>query len=323
MSASSSAACDASRLPADLVRAAAAAERSAPREQAAAAKTAVHAATPVGRLRRLARSNLPHGRAQPVRAQRQRSSRRITPPASCFDIEGNQREVDRRQRPASSCATTTTCSARRIHSGQHGSGRALDAERRGGQADLRLGQPRSRSSAPTYDALRRPLESFLRDGDGRELLVGRTVYGESQPRSRGQQPARQGRSSIFDQAGVVTSDDVRLQGQPARAAGGSWPASTRPRSTGRPSRPSSPRPFTGSTTYDALNRPSRSPRRRQRLPPAASTKPTCSRESDCQPARRRQRRPPFVTNIDYDAKGQRDADRVRQRRQHRATSTTR
>ena len=33
----------------------------------------------------------------------------------------------------------------------------------------------------TYDALRRPLDVMLREGDGPTRLVSRTVYGESQP----------------------------------------------------------------------------------------------------------------------------------------------
>ena len=32
-----------------------------------------------------------------------------------------------------------------------------------------------------YDQLRRPTDVFLREGGGTELLVGRTIYGETQP----------------------------------------------------------------------------------------------------------------------------------------------
>ena len=86
-----------------------------PEEQAAAAKTAVHAGTPVGRPCRLARADLPHGRAQPVRAQRHAHRRRRS--------YSDARRLRHRRQPArsastpktaSSCATTTTCSARRF-----------------------------------------------------------------------------------------------------------------------------------------------------------------------------------------------------------------
>ena len=53
----------------------------------------------------------------------------------------------------------------------------------GRQAHLRLGQPRS--SVP--HRVRRPAPAdrfFLRDGAVPELLVGRTVYGETQPEPR-------------------------------------------------------------------------------------------------------------------------------------------
>ena len=109
--------------------------------------------------------------------------------------------------------------ARQPHpSGQHGGGRALDAERRGRQADPRLGQPRITSSARPTIALRRPTRCRpARRRTAPELLVERTVYGESQPDAEAQQPARQGRSSVFDQAGVVTSEAYDFKGNLLRS----------------------------------------------------------------------------------------------------------
>jgi hypothetical protein len=67
-----------------------------------------------------------------------------------------------------------------------------------------------------YDPLRRPTESFLRQGAGPEQLVGRTVYGESRPNPeagnlRGQVV------QLFDQAGVVTSDEYDFKGNLLRS----------------------------------------------------------------------------------------------------------
>ena len=61
------------RLPADLACAACRAERSGPIEQAAADEDRRPCRDALGGLRRLARTDLPHDRAQQVRAQRQRS----------------------------------------------------------------------------------------------------------------------------------------------------------------------------------------------------------------------------------------------------------
>ena len=63
----------------------------------------------------------------------------------------------------------------------------------------------------TYDPLRRPADSFLREGAGAELLIGRTVYGESRPGAEAGN-LRGKVVEVFDQAGVVTSDDYDFKG---------------------------------------------------------------------------------------------------------------
>ena len=73
---------------------------------------------------------------------------------------------------------------------------------------------RDHGFAPTYDVLRRPTEVYLQEGSASELLVGKTVYGESQAEPGGQQPARQAVSSLR-RRWRRHHRRVRLQGQPA------------------------------------------------------------------------------------------------------------
>jgi hypothetical protein len=64
-----------------------------------------------------------------------------------------------------------------------------------------------------HDSLQRPAESVLSEGAGAELLIGRTVYGEAGPSPEtGNLRGKVGQ--IFDQGGVVTSDDYDFKGNP-------------------------------------------------------------------------------------------------------------
>jgi len=63
-----------------------------------------------------------------------------------------------------------------------------------------------------YDQLRRPTLSFLREGGaGPEILVGRTVYGETRPNPETNNLRGQA-IQVFDQAGVGTSDEYDFKG---------------------------------------------------------------------------------------------------------------
>ena len=110
-----------------------------------------------------------------------------------------------------------------------------------------------------YDPLRRPTDSFLHEGAGTEILVGRSVYGETQPEPRGPQPARQGRAGLRP-GGRRHQRRLRLQGQPA--------AQPAPAGQARPMIPAytttvdwsaavplEAETYTSRTRYDALNRP--------------------------------------------------------------------
>jgi len=63
----------------------------------------------------------------------------------------------------------------------------------------------------SYDALRRPTDSFLCKGAGAEILIGRTVYGETEPNaSTGNLRGKV--FQVFDQAGATTSDPYDFKG---------------------------------------------------------------------------------------------------------------
>ena len=63
----------------------------------------------------------------------------------------------------------------------------------------------------TYDPLRRSTDSFLREGDGTEALVGRSVYGEGRPNPETSN-LRGKVVELLDQAGVVTSEAYDFKG---------------------------------------------------------------------------------------------------------------
>ena len=103
-----------------------------------------------------------------------------------------------------------------------------------------------------YDPLRRPTDSFLREGAGAELRVGRTTYGETRPNPEARN-LRGKPIEIFDQAGVVTSEEYDFKGNPLSShrqlaqnykATLDWPAI-----------PLESDIFDSRTRYDALNRP--------------------------------------------------------------------
>jgi RHS repeat-associated protein len=104
-----------------------------------------------------------------------------------------------------------------------------------------------------YDPLRRPTDVFVREGTAPELLVGRTVYGEA--KSNPEATNRRGRVvELFDQAGVVTTDSYDFKGNVVRghrqlaheySTTLDWSAVV----------PLDAPVYSGRTLYDALNRP--------------------------------------------------------------------
>jgi RHS repeat-associated protein len=133
-----------------------------------------------------------------------------------FDIEGNQREVrDAIEQNGDSQGRIVMrydydMLGSRIHQA------SMEAGERWMLNDV-TGQPlyawdsRDHRFRTAYDPLRRPIASYMGDGTGSELLVGQTVYGETRPdpeanNLRGQVV------QLFDQAGLVTSDDYDFKG---------------------------------------------------------------------------------------------------------------
>jgi RHS repeat-associated protein len=152
-----------------------------------------------------------------------------------------------------------------------------------------------------YDPLRRPSNSFLQENSGSEKTIGTIVYGESQtnPELKNQR----GEAVLLkDQAGVVTSDNYDFKGNllsSSRQLLGDykdeidWSQSPAPGET-----------FTSSTTYDALNRPITAT-----SPDNSVYRPTFNEANLLETVdvnlQGVQTPTAFVTNIDYDAKGQR------------------
>ena len=105
----------------------------------------------------------------------------------------------------------------------------------------------------TYDPLRRATDSFLREDAGAELVVGRSVYGETRPNPEASN-LRGKVVQVFDQAGVVTSDAYDFKGNLLRSQRQlaqeykttlDWSGAV----------PLEGETYTSRTGYDALNRP--------------------------------------------------------------------
>ena len=203
--------------------------------------------------------------------------------------------------------------------GQHGGGRALDAERRRRQADPRLGQPRpplphgvrrAAPAGPTFVRARRPTAPEIAGPAHRS-------YGESQPDAGGRATcAARSVAASSTRRASSRSDALRLQGQPAAQPAASSPATTRRRSTGRPTSPLEPRDLREQHPLRRAQPPDHGHRRLTRsvVPPPASTRPTCwsgwsANLRGAQPVAT-----PFVDRHRLRRQGPAHADRLRQRR---------
>lgn len=168
-----------------------------------------------------------------------------------LDIEGNQREViDAKDRVVMSYDYDML--GNRIHQS------SMEAGERWMLNDV-TGKPiyawdsRDHQFRTAYDQLRRPTESYMGEGAGQELLIGRTVYGETQTTPE-MKNLRGKVYQVFDQAGVVTSEEYDFKGNLRRSNRQlakdykdtlNWSATSELEAE----------IFISSTTYDALNRP--------------------------------------------------------------------
>ncbi|WP_182407530.1 SpvB/TcaC N-terminal domain-containing protein [Psychrobacter sp. GP33] len=167
---------------------------------------------------------------------------------------------------------------------------------------IRAWDSRDHEFRTTYDALRRPVGSYLIEGAEPEILVGRTIYGESQP-SAETKNLRGQVVQLFDQAGVVTNSQCDFKGNPLHnqrqlakeyKKALDWSAAV----------PLETDIFNSSSKYDALNRPT------QTTAPDNSIIRHIYNEANLLERVEANLRgdavvTPFVSNIDYDAKGQR------------------
>jgi RHS repeat-associated protein len=275
-----------------------------PHEQDAARKAAIHRETPtVAHADSLGRTFLT--------VARNRFKYSDTPPAAppveelhttrvAVDIEGNQRQiVDALNRIV--IRYDYDMLGTRIH---HAS---MDAGERWTLRDV-TGKPiyafdsRNHRFRKVYDQLRRMTDSFVREGAGAEVQIGRIVYGESQVDPEATN--LRGRAvQTFDQAGVVISDQYDFKGNALRNqrqlavaynATLDWSAAV----------PLDATIYTSRTRYDALNRPAE-----LTAPDNTTIRPAYNQANLLERIEANVRgaaaSTPFVADIDYDAKGQR------------------
>ncbi len=219
-------------------------------EQSAALKAAVHTGTPtvshfdtLGRPFLTVAYNRIIDNGNPVE---EKYSTRVE-----LDIEGNQRAViDAKDRLV--MRYDYDMLGTRIHQTSMEAGERWMVNDVAGNP-IRAWDSRDHQFRTAYDQLRRPIESYMREGVGTELLVGRTVYGEtkSNPETNN---LRGHVFQLFDQAGVVTSDDYDFKGNllsSARQLAQDYKTTL----DWLDAVPLEAETYTGRSRYDALNRP--------------------------------------------------------------------
>jgi RHS repeat-associated protein len=279
-----------------------------PEEQDAAAKTAIHARTPsVAHADSLGRTFLT--------IAHNRFKRSDNPPADppteefyatrvVFDIEGNQREViDAKDRIV--MRYDYDMLGARIHQASMEAGARRMLNDVAGQP-IRAWDSRGHHFHTEYDVLRRPLRSFVQGSDPQnpstEILFGKIEYGEGQPNDI--QLNLRGKSfRQYDSAGVVTGEVYDFKGNLLRSRRQlTRNYKTIPDWSGNPGLEQ--QTLADSTTYDALNRPVS-----VTAPDQSVYRPTFNEANLLEKVevnlRGAQTTTPFVTNIDYNAKGQR------------------
>ncbi len=190
-------------------------------ETRAAEKTRVHAATPtVAHADSLGRTFLT--------VAHNKFKYSDTPPAAppveefhrtriIFDIEGNQREViDAKDRVV--MRYDYDMLGNRVHQASMEAGERWMLNDVAGKP-LYAWDSRDHQFRTTYDPLRRPTDSFLREGAGAELVVGQNFYGERHPNYPIPEATNlRGKVvELRDQAGIVTSDAYDFKGNLLRS----------------------------------------------------------------------------------------------------------
>jgi RHS repeat-associated protein len=224
-------------------------------EMRAAEKTRVHAATPtVAHADSLGRTffTVAHNKAK------YSDTPATAPPVEEFhstrivlDIEGNQREVvDAKDRLV--MRYDYDMLANRVHQASMEAGDRWMLNDVAGKP-LYAWDSRDHRFRTAYDALRRPTDSFLSEGGGSERLVGRTIYGEGRPNPEDNN-LRGKVVELRDQAGIVASDRYDFKGNLLRSQRRlaqnykttlDWSGAV----------PLESETYSSRTRYDALNRP--------------------------------------------------------------------
>lgn len=268
-------------------------------EQAAAEKTAIHANTPTTTyLDTLGRTFLTFAFNRFTRdemlVEEKYSTRTNT------DIEGNQREViDARERIV--MRYDYDMLSNRVHQASMEAGQRWMLNDIAGKA-IYGWDSRGHRFHTIYDVLRRTIKVHLRTDDGPELLVNRTVYGETQQHPEAQN-LRGKMYQSFDNAGIVTNSLYDFKGNLLH--------SSRQLTIDYKNTPDwatqvalEEQIYISSTIYDALNRPVS-----LTSPDDSVIHPTYNEASLLERLEGNLRGSAdvtiFVSNIDYDAKGQR------------------
>jgi RHS repeat-associated protein len=272
----------------------------------AATKAAAHAGTPaVAHLDTLGRPfiTVAHNRYERNGAVvDERCATRIE-----LDVEGNQRAVrDERTNAAGALEQRAVMRydydllRNRIHQSSMEAGERWTLNDAAGKP-LRTWDSRRFLRRTTYDKLRRPTGLYVTDEAGAERLAVQAVYGEAQ----GDAANLRGRVyQIFDDAGIVTSIGYDFKGNLVESQRDLVAMSAQPADWLHNPPPANDGTFTSRTTYDALNRVLTST-----TPDGSVYLPTFNQANlldkvDVQ-LRGAADATSFVTNIDYNEKGQR------------------
>jgi RHS repeat-associated protein len=169
-----------------------------------------------------------------------------------LDIEGNQREViDTKDRVVVNYDYDMVDN--RVHQASMEAGERWMLNDVADKS-LYMWDSRNTQFRTTYDPLRRPTDSFLRESAAAEIVVGRSIYGESRPNPEASN-LRGKVVEVRDQTGIVTSDDYDFKGNLRRKqlrlaqeyrTALDWSGAV----------PLQGETYTSLTRYDALNRPS-------------------------------------------------------------------
>ena len=278
-------------------------------EREAALKASVHAATPlIAHADTLGRTflTIAHNRFRPADASASDApSDEFHYTRTDFDIEGNERQItDAMDRVIMRFAYDML--GNRVHQASMEAG-ARDTLSDVAGKPVHVWDPRNHHLRTSYDALRRVTDVTLESAEGKALLVGRTVYGEDVPDAEVHN-LRAKVIQTFDQAGVVTTRAYDFKGnllrgerQLAKAYNLTldWASEV----------PLDNATYISRTRYDALNRPTAfTDPDNSVLRPGYNEANLVDRiDVNLRGVKKNGERvwTPFVTNIDYDAKGQR------------------